>query len=232
MASNAEIESLIRDLPDPQGARLFLEKVINERPRTHQKLVKETGLLSDALGLAAYSPLLATTLEQNPEYIPWLARERADTRVRTPEQLRESLARFALTNSSLTPAVLFARFRRRELLRIYLHDVRRAHTLVETTEELSNLADAILDYALSVARQSLDNKYGAPRCDDAHGRIATADFCVVALGKLGSRELNYASDIDLVFIYSDDGMTAGSGERDKVSNREYFIKLAEAISKL
>ncbi|HEX3282873.1 MAG TPA: hypothetical protein VHR36_16670 [Pyrinomonadaceae bacterium] len=232
MTSNAEIESLIRDLPDPQSARRFLENLINEQPRTHQKLVKETGLLSDALALAAYSPLLATTLEQNPDYIPWLARERADTRVRTTEQLRESLARFALTNSSLTPAVLFARFRRRELLRIYLHDVRRAHTLVETTEELSNLADAILDYALSLARQSLDNKYGAPLCVDAHGRIATAEFCVLALGKLGSRELNYASDIDLVFIYSDDGMTAGSGERDKVTNREYFIKLAETISKL
>jgi [glutamine synthetase] adenylyltransferase / [glutamine synthetase]-adenylyl-L-tyrosine phosphorylase len=232
VASNAEIESLIRDLPDPQGARLFLENLIKERPRTHQKLVKESGLLSDVLALAAYSPLLATTLEQNPDYVPWLARERADTRVRTAEQLRESLARFALTNSSLTPAVLFARFRRRELLRIYLHDVRRAHTLVETTEELSNLADAILDYALSLARQSLDNKYGAPLCDDAHGRIATAEFCVVALGKLGSRELNYASDIDLVFIYSDDGMTAGSSKRDKVTNREYFIKLAEAISKL
>ena len=232
VTSNPEIESLIRDLPDPQSARLFLENLINERPRTHQKLVKETGLLSDALALAAYSPLLATTLEQNPDYIPWLARERADTRVRTAEQLREFLARFALTNSSLTPAILFARFRRRELLRIYLHDVRRAHTLVETTEELSNLADAILDYALSLARQSLDNKYGAPLCDDSHGRIATAEFCVLALGKLGSRELNYASDIDLVFIYSDDGMTAGSGERDKVSNREYFIKLAEAISRL
>jgi len=232
VASNAEIESLIRDLPDPQSARLFLEKLITERPRTHQKLAGESGLLSDALALAAYSPLLATTLEQNPDYIPWLARERADTRVRTAEQLRESLARFALTNSSLTPAVLFARFRRRELLRIYLHDVRRAHTLVETTEELSNLADAILDYALSLARQTLDNKYGAPLCDDAHGRIATAEFCVIALGKLGSRELNYASDIDLVFIYSDDGMTAGSGERDKITNREYFIKLAETISKL
>ena len=232
MTSNAEIESLIRDLPDPQSARLFLEKLITERPRTHQKLARESGLLSDALALAAYSPLLATTLEQNPDYIPWLARERADTRVRTAEQLRESLARFALTNSSLTPAVLFARFRRRELLRIYLHDVRRAHTLVETTEELSNLADAILDYALSLARQTLDNKYGAPLCNDAHGRIATAEFCVIALGKLGSRELNYASDIDLIFIYSDDGITAGSSERDKVTNREYFIKLAETISKL
>src|SRR4029453_18060464 len=126
--------------------------------------------------------------------------ERADVRVRTCDQLRESLARCALTNSSLTAQVLFARFRRRELLRIYLHDVRRAHTLVETTEELSNLADAILDYALSLARQDLDNRYGAPLHDEG-GRIATAEFCVVALGKLGSCELNFSSDIDLIFVY-------------------------------
>ena len=78
-----------------------------------------------------------------------------EPRVRTRDELKESLARFAMTNSSITPQVLLARFRRRELLRIYLHDIRRTHTLVETTEELSNLADAILDYALSLARQDL-----------------------------------------------------------------------------
>ena len=228
---DAKVESLIRDLPDEKGARLFLERLSNEQPRAFQKLLHEPALLSDSLALAAWSPLLATTLEQNPDYISWLLRERADVRVRTREQLKESLARFSLTHSSLTPQILFARFRRRELLRIYLHDIRRAHTLVETTEELSNLADAILDYALSLARQDLDNRYGAPLRDE-RGRIATAEFCVVALGKLGSCELNYASDIDLVFIYSDDGTTAGSSDRGKLSNREYFIKLSETISKL
>jgi glutamate-ammonia-ligase adenylyltransferase len=228
---DAKVESLIRDLPDEKGARLFLERLSNEQPRAFQKLLREPALLSDSLALAAWSPLLATTLEQNPDYISWLLRERADVRVRTREQLKESLARFSLTHSTLTPQILFARFRRRELLRIYLHDIRRAHTLVETTEELSNLADAILDYALSLARQDLDNRYGAPLRDE-RGRIATAEFCVVALGKLGSCELNYASDIDLLFIYSDDGTTAGSSDRGKLSNREYFIKLAEAISKL
>jgi [glutamine synthetase] adenylyltransferase / [glutamine synthetase]-adenylyl-L-tyrosine phosphorylase len=232
VASNAEIESLISDLPDPQGAYRFLENLTNEQPHSYQKLIKETGLLSDALALAAYSPLLATTLEQNRDYIPWLTRERAEARVRTREELKESLARFALTNSTVTPQVLFARFRRRELLRIYLHDIRRTHTIVETTEELSNLADAILDYALSLARQELDNKYGAPLRDDERGRVATAEFSIVALGKLGSRELNYASDIDLIFIYSDDGTTAGSRDRGKLSNREYFIKLSETVAKL
>jgi glutamate-ammonia-ligase adenylyltransferase len=230
--ANAEIESLVRELPDETAARLFLDRLQTEQPHAYQKLQRDSGLFADCLALAAWSPLLATTLEQNPSYLAWLARERADTRVRTTEQLRESLARFALTNSSLTPAILFARFRRRELLRIYLHDVRRAHSLVETTEELSNLADAILDYALSLAQQELDNRYGVPQRDE-HGRIAPAEFCVVALGKLGSAELNYASDIDLLFIYSDDGATAGgSSERGKLTNREYFIKLSEAISKL
>jgi len=226
------LEFLLRDLPDPNSARLFLERLEKEEPRAYQKLLKQTPLLADVLALAAWSPLLATTLEQNQEYLSWLSRERADPRIRTCDELKESLARFALTNSSLSPQVMLARFRRRELLRTYLHDIRRSQTLVETMEELSNLADAILDYAFSLARQDLDNRFGLPRSVDERGRSATAEFCVIALGKLGSMELNYASDIDLIFVYSDDGTTAGTGERGEVSNREYFVKLSETIARL
>ena len=229
---DANPEFLLRDLPDPNSARLFLERFAKEQPRAHQNLLKQPALLADVLALAAWSPLLATTIEQNTEYLHWLSRERVDPRVRTFDEFRESLARFTLMNSSLTTQVMLARFRRRELLRIYLHDIRRSQTLVETMEELSNLADAILDYALSLARQDLDNRYGLPRSVDERGRTATAEFCVIALGKLGSMELNYASDIDLVFLYSDDGTTAGSGERGEVSNREYFVKLSETIARL
>jgi glutamate-ammonia-ligase adenylyltransferase len=226
------VHSLLRDLPDQQAAERALERLRKENERSYQQLLKQPALLADVLALAAWSPLLATTLEQNPEYLPWLSRERADPRVRTCDELKEALARFALTNSSLNPQNLLARFRRRELLRTYLHDIRRSQTLVETMEELSNLADAILDYALSLARQDLDNRYGLPRLIDERGRTATAEFCVIALGKLGSMELNYASDIDLVFLYSDDGTTAGTGERGEVSNREYFVKLSETTARL
>ncbi len=226
------LEFLLRDLPDQNGPRLFLERLAKEQPRAHQTLLKQPALLADVLALAAWSPLLATTIEQNPEYLSWLSRERADPRVRTADEFKESLARFALTNSALNPQVLLARFRRRELLRTYLHDIRRSQTQVETMEELSNLADAILDYALSLARQDLDNRYGLPRSVDDRGRSATAEYCVIALGKLGSMELNYASDIDLVFLYSDDGTTSGTGQRGEVSNREYFVKLSETIARL
>ncbi|HEY9405117.1 MAG TPA: hypothetical protein VIQ24_20865, partial [Pyrinomonadaceae bacterium] len=227
-----KIESLVRDLPDAEGARMFYERLVAEHARAAQKLVRDEGLLSDALALAAWSPLLGTTLAQNPDYLNWLARERLDTHVRTTEELDESLARFSLTHSQVEPQVLLARFRRRELLRIYLRDVRRTNSIVETTEELSNLADAVLAYALNLARQELDNRHGAPLCTDERGRKTTASFCIVALGKLGSRELNYASDIDLLFLYSDDGHTSGAGERGQTTNREYFNRLAERVTRI
>ncbi|HEX8475169.1 MAG TPA: hypothetical protein VF666_14160 [Pyrinomonadaceae bacterium] len=230
--TDAHTKALSHDLPDPEGARLFYERLVAEHPRATKLLARDTALLSDVLALAAWSSLLSTTLGQHPDYLSWLARERVQTRVKTREELEESLARFALTHSQVDAQVVLARFRRRELLRIYLHDVRRAVTLVETTEELSNLADAVLQYALGLAQQELDNLYGSPQCTDARGRTATASTSIVALGKLGSRELNYASDIDLLFIYSDDGMTAGTGVRDPVTNREYFGRLAERVARL
>ncbi len=229
---NEKIETLVRDLPDPAGALLFFERLAAEDPRATRALGRDHGLLSDALALASYSPLLATTLAQNPDYLAWLGRERNHARVKSRDELRESLARFRLTNSQLDPHALLARFRRRELLRIYLRDIRDTATLVEITEELSNLADAVLEHALNVARQELDNRYGAPQRTDERGREATASFSAVALGKLGSLELNYASDIDLFFLYSDEGTTSGAGERGEVTNREYFNRLAERVARL
>jgi [glutamine synthetase] adenylyltransferase / [glutamine synthetase]-adenylyl-L-tyrosine phosphorylase len=231
-AFNEKIESLARDLPDPEAARLFFERLQAEHPRAVKSLVRDAGLLADALALAAWSPLLATTLAQNPDYLAWLARERASSRVKSLEELNESLARFALTHSQVEPHVLVSRFRRRELLRIYLHDIRNTSTIVETTEELSNLADAVLGHAFNLARQELDNRYGSPQCTDERGRTAIATFCVVALGKLGSDELNYASDIDLLFLYSDAGTTSGVGVRGEITNREYFHKLAERVARI
>jgi glutamate-ammonia-ligase adenylyltransferase len=220
------------DLPDADAARLFYERIAAENSQAARVLSREAGLLADVLALAAWSPLLATTLEQNAEYFQWLARERQHPRVKTLEELGESLARFHLTHSQLDPQVLLARFRRRELLRIYLRDIRRLSTLVEITEELSNLADAVLGHALSLARQELDNRYGTPLRTTEKGRTASAAFTIVALGKLGSFELNYASDIDLMFIYSDDGVTSGKGTRGELTNREYFVKLAEMVARI
>src|SRR5258708_25101070 len=134
------VEQLLRQLAESHRAQLLFSRLVDGHPSILRLLQREPGLLSDVLAIAAWSPLLATTLEQNPDYLTWLHRERASTRVRTREEMGESLARFALTNSQLDPHVLLARFRRRELLRTYLHDIRRARTIVVTPEEVSSLA--------------------------------------------------------------------------------------------
>ncbi len=110
-------EFLIKDLPDPEAARRFLGQLAEAHLSQHAKLLKKEGLLSDVLTLVAFSPLLAATLLQNPDYFWWLDRERSETAVRATDDLLESLARFSLTNSQLEPQVLFA------LLRIHKNEV-------------------------------------------------------------------------------------------------------------
>lgn len=226
------IEKLTENLPEPLAARRFYEQLAEKFPSLIKFLGKNPGLLSDVLTIAAFSPLLSTTLLQNLNYFAWLNQQRKSAKVRDKEEILESLARFALTNSGLEANVLLARFRRRELLRIFLQDIRNLETIAEITEEISNLADAILEYALRLARQQLDNRYGIPLETDEKNRAAESGFCIVALGKLGSKELNYASDIDLLFLYSGEGATSGQGTRGTVTNREYFVKLSEFIVKL
>lgn len=232
MSLPEKIELLTANLPDAESARRFYRQLAEKHPAEEKRLLKNEGLLSDVLTLAAFSPLLATTILQHPNYISWLNRQRVSAKVRGKDDLLESLARYALVNSNVEPNILLARFRRRELLRIYLRDIRNLGTIVEITEEISNLADAILEYALRLSQQELDNRYGIPLETDEKERAKQARFCIVALGKLGSNELNYASDIDLLFLYSNDGATSGQGSRQAVTNREYFVKLAEFVRKL
>lgn len=226
------IESLVKDLPDAEAARRFFDDLNKKSPSDTKKLLSDKALLSDVLTLSAFSPLLANDILRNPTYLNWLAKQKQSTTVREKDELLESLARFALTNTQVEPDVLLSRFRKRELIRIYLKDIRGLGTITEITEEISNLADAILEYALSNSIQELDNRYGVPLETDEKGKSKRAKFCVVALGKLGSKELNYSSDIDLLFLYSNDGSTSGKGSKGLATNREYFVKLAEFISKL
>ena len=84
-----------------------------------------------------------------------------------------------------------------------LRDVLRFADLSETTEDLSNLADAILNVTWRAVRRELARERARP--------TRQREFSVIALGKLGGRELNYSSDIDLMFVYSGDAV-ADSGE--------------------
>jgi glutamate-ammonia-ligase adenylyltransferase len=230
---SADIERFIETLPDPAGARTFLKRLEAADPAAAKKSKGNPRLLSRMLTLAGNSPFLSETLLRHTEQISWLKAEteRHFDRVKSVEQLSEELARFIARTIDGDDALRLARFKRRELLRIYLRDCLRVATLSEVTEELSNLADVILRYSLARSYQEMTKLHGAPLVQDQRGRIETAGLAIVALGKLGCRELNYASDIDLFFLYSSDGETAGDRGKasSKVTNKQFFIGVAERV---
>jgi glutamate-ammonia-ligase adenylyltransferase len=230
-----EIEPFILSLPDPQAARIFLQRFESQHPQTAARCRRDSLLLSRLLTVAAYSPFLAENLLRHPEDIDWFRREteRGLGQGKTTEQLSEDLGRFATRLYDADARTLLVRFKNRELLRIYLRDCLNLGTLAEITDELSNLADAVLAYALKLAMQEVINKHGSPLIRDERGRIAQAEFAIIALGKLGCCELNYASDIDLMFLYSGIGETASDGRAadSAISNKEFFTRVAQLVIK-
>ena len=117
------------------------------------------------------------------------------------------------------------RFKRRETLRIAYGDLIRGQRISVVTEQISHLADAIVHSAIRFARRRLEEKRGRPLRPDG----APARFVALALGKLGGGELNYSSDIDLVFLYEADGRTDST---HRYSNAEFFDRLARDVVRL
>jgi len=120
----------------------------------------------------------------------------------------------------------FTHFRRCELLRIALRDIMGAAGLSEITQELSNLADAILGAAYRRVRAELVSRHGEPRLEDG----TPCGFSILSLGKLGGEELNYSSDVDLMFVYDGNGETDGA--TGPLSNKEFFKKVANSYTAL
>ncbi len=116
-------------------------------------------------------------------------------------------------------------FRNRELARIAVRDIGGLALLDETLGDLSALADAAIDAAMAFVAAGLQARHGQPR--EADGSLATP--FVLGMGKLGGRELNFSSDIDLIFGYTANGETDGARG---LSNEEYFAKLARDTSRL
>lgn len=113
-------------------------------------------------------------------------------------------------------------FRHRELVRIVWRDLAGAADVTETLEDLSALADAAIDHALAWSVRFLSDRYGQARDEDG----GDCSLGVLAMGKLGGRELNFSSDVDLVLVYTAGGETTGPRQ---VSNEEYFRLLSQRL---
>ena len=108
------------------------------------------------------------------------------------------------------------------LERLAVLDIEQSASLQDVTATMTVLAEVSLEIALAQALTEADARHGAPL--DAQGR--RIEFWIVGMGKLGARELNVSSDIDLIYVYEDDGQTQGPAV---VSAQEYFGKVARSL---
>ncbi len=111
------------------------------------------------------------------------------------------------------------RLRHRGIVRIALREVMKLADVDQTSKEMSYLACAAIDAALSACQRSARHRYG--QAVDSHGQAI--EICVLGMGKLGGYELNLGSDVDLIFFYATDD---GNVDQAELSVHEYFTRVA------
>jgi [glutamine synthetase] adenylyltransferase / [glutamine synthetase]-adenylyl-L-tyrosine phosphorylase len=166
------------------------------------------------LHLLAMSGICATRLSLHPEMLLWLSRPEIALNQRSYAEMLGALRRSTEESIAADNFRALRLWKSREMTRIALRELADAADLEETTAELSQLAEISVTEVYTHWNAQLRANLGSP----------AAEFTVVALGKLGGRELNHSSDIDLLFLYSSEGQVS-----PRVSNHEWFNQLAEKI---
>ena len=116
--------------------------------------------------------------------------------------------------------------RKRVALRLMLRDLSGHGDLGEVMSSITQLAEVAIQYALQQLDGGLQLTHGTPMGEESGER---QELIVVGMGKLGGGELNVSSDVDLIYLYPEDGETTG---RIKLSNHEYFTRLGQKLSRV
>lgn len=236
---------VIRETPDPDGALNHFERLLGvvSHPVNLLGFLGDTAEALEAVLLICGSSSYASEiLIRDPETFYWLLNELGAPWPKSLasycEGAGQAIARGWNEEDRLRS---LARFKRREMLRISARDILRIIDVGGTTTELSRLAESVIDRVYEICRGRLVRRHGVPQTHDGRGGMREAGFTVLGMGKLGGEELNYSSDIDLIYCYDGEEGHTGGGEADSnapfssgtpktVSNRDFFTKLARMIT--
>ena len=227
---------------DPDQALNHWERMLSNVTRSSflDYLHSSPRMLDMLCTIFGNSDSLAFTIIRDPTLVYWLAEEdvlsRPPTRKGIEQSLRKQLSH--LTVKELKLEVL-RRFRRREMLRIGVRDLLRLADVPETTASLSDLAALLIQAAYEIVDADLRRQYGVPMHKNRQGKWMETGFAVMGMGKLGGHELNYSSDVDLIYVYaSHDGETRSPRKKSNgkpaavgISNEEYFEILSRELTK-
>jgi glutamate-ammonia-ligase adenylyltransferase len=210
----------------------FLDRLIESSPETAAAdLPKETSERVEKL--ARTSRIYSQLLLQNPGWIQWL--ELSATRpggldfyATNAEWERYRLENNCPERTDAEYLPILRRFRRRISLRIAYQSLAGLTAESSTVRELTQLAEFCVRECYFISLEKWTSLLGQP-WDDAENEPAR--FCCVALGKLGGGELNFSSDVDLLYLYEGEGNTRIAGKRTSTANNEFFHRLGESITR-
>ncbi len=225
--------------PSPDLALNAFERLAGVIPPEHlSELAERKKRLSQCVLLCGSSPFLVNLMYKSPDIMRWLFLDNGIDLSRSADDMQAAVQATVDDATDFTALQKALRcFKRREIVRIAARDLNGLAPLEEVMRELADLASSTLQVAYQVCRSCLIRDHGAPLLVGEETTVREAEMTVIGMGKLGGRELNFSSDIDIIYFYeSDKGETAGveNGSGNKkgvVSLHAFFNKLGEMVSK-
>ncbi|MBT5746843.1 MAG: bifunctional [glutamate--ammonia ligase]-adenylyl-L-tyrosine phosphorylase/[glutamate--ammonia-ligase] adenylyltransferase, partial [Gammaproteobacteria bacterium] len=177
--------------------------------------------------LFRFSPFIENSCQQDEGLLAWLEKSGRLQSVTDESSYRKLLnARLKKVKNDQQLSIALRQFRRQEMVRIAARDLAGWGDYHSTVAEVSALADVCISETLDLLYRWQCDEEGTPKGEQS-GK--PQQMIVVAMGKLGARELNFSSDIDLIFAYPEDGETRG--RRPWISNQEFFTNLGRRLIK-
>ena len=182
--------------------------------------------------LCAYSPYLSGILTSNPGMIDGLMDSLVLDKLPSRQSLRQTLAELCRGAEDIDP-VLHS-FKNDQQLRVGVRDLLGKEDVQATTGALSDIAETCLAQIAAAEYARLASKFGQPRIAAGPRAGQPCEMVVLAMGKFGGREMNYHSDLDIVFLFEAEGQTAfefGHGREYGTTNQHFFSELGQRIIK-
>lgn len=226
--------AVIESCADPDRARRFLDNLgAGKGADFLKKVSREQARILAAL--LSGSKAMAELLLVRPDWLEIVANAHPRQMQSLKREVQEWFKPMVAAGDFAGALKKLREFKQKEMLRIAARDLGRLGSLPENIKEISNVADTCLCavYELSLAR--LTARFGRPYHLNPENRWESSEFTVLGLGKLGGQELNYSSDVDVVFLYAEEGNVFREHPQDSrvsgkgLTNHQFFTRLAESI---
>lgn len=233
-----ELKRVLRRAPDPEATAVRASAVLDlQEEAALEELGRAPEALAGVIGtLCGIAPFFARFLRSHPDWLAPLVLGDLST-PRSQEELEASLSESLRgTDPGDDPILAKLRhFKYRELARITVRDCDDALVPLSESEstfvELSLLADVLLERSLAVALERVAQRIGPPIWTEAGGEERKLGFVVLGLGKLGASELNYSSDVDLVYVHESPRGEVSDGPDERTPG-DYFARVAGELSRI